>query len=125
MADMNKGFFIVLSAVAFSWLILFSGCNSKNATTGTLTIQVIDYATDTPVTNQLVYIATSYGNLKNHIWVGSLYTDGNGKAFFHDLPPVLTFYDTERWENYGANQVYAGIDENAILFVNTPVVPKK
>jgi len=72
--DMRKGFFIVLSALTFSWLILFSGCNSKNATTGTLTIQIVDYVTNAPVSNELVYLATSYKNLKNHVWINSLYT---------------------------------------------------
>jgi len=122
---MRKSRIIVFSLLTFSWLIMLSGCNSKSPTTGTLTIQVIDYMTNTPVTGQLVYIASSYQNLKNHIWINSLYTDAGGKVFFNSLAPIITFYDTERWENYGAMQVYAGIDQTAILFVNTPAGPKK
>ena len=122
---MSRGFFIVLSVLSFSWLILFSGCNSKNATTGTLTIQIVDYITNAPVPNELVYIATGYLNLKKHVWINSLYTDANGKAFFHDLTPIIIYYDSEHRENYAAEQIYAGIDETTILYVNTPVGPKK
>lgn len=121
---MRKSFFIILSALTFSGLILFSGCNSKNPSTGTLTVIVFDYMTNTPIPKELVYISTSYLNLKNHVWINSLYTDANGRAYFHDLMPIVTFYDTEHWESYGAMQVYAGIDQTAVLFVNSPV-PKK
>ena len=114
----------MLSVLTFSWAVLFTGCNSKNATTGTLTIMVVDYANNVVIPNELVYIATSYTNLQNHVWMNSLYTDANGKVFFHDLSPIITFYDTEHWENYGAMQVYAGIDQTAILYVNTPVTKK-
>jgi len=121
---MRKSFFAILSALTFSWLILFSGCTSKNPETGTITIMVVDYVTNLPVPNQLTYIATSYQNLRNHIWINSLYTDANGKAFFHDLVPIIVYYDTEQWENYGAMQVYAGIDQTAILYVNNPLRKK-
>lgn len=121
---MRKYFLMVLSALTFSWLILFSGCSSKNPTTGTLTVIVYDYMTNTVIPNELVYIASSYQNLRNHVWMNSLYTDASGRAYFHDLAPIVTFYDTEHWESYGASQVYAGIDETAILYVNSPL-PKK
>ncbi|MCX6284890.1 MAG: hypothetical protein NTW31_11730 [Bacteroidetes bacterium] len=122
---MRKSFFMVLSAITFSWLMLFSGCSSKNPSTGTLTVIVYDYMTNTVVPNELVYLATSYQNLRNHVWINSLYTDANGRVYFHDLTPIITYYDTEHWENYGATQVYAGIDETAILYVNNPLVSKK
>ncbi|MEI6888335.1 MAG: hypothetical protein ACOYM0_09010 [Bacteroidales bacterium] len=121
---MRKKIFAVFSVLTFSCLVLFSGCTSKNATTGTLTVMVVDYLTNVPIPNELVYIATSYQNLQNHIWVNSLYTDANGKAFFRDLTPFVMYYDTEHWENYGAIQVYAGIDQTTILYVNTPFVKK-
>jgi hypothetical protein len=121
---MRKSFFLIFSTLTFCGLILFAGCNSKNATTGTITITVLDYRTNLPIPNELVYIATGYNNLKNHVWINSIYTDVNGKAFFHDLSPIVIFYDTEHWENYGAIQVYAGIDQSVILYVNTPALKK-
>jgi len=124
LSDMRNRFFLFLSALTFSSLLLLSGCNSKSPETGTLTITVIDYMTNLPVPNQLVYIATSYANLKNHVWLNSLYTDANGKVFFHDLMPVMTYYDTEQWEDYSATQVYAGIDQLAVLYVNDPLSKK-
>ncbi|MCX6242947.1 MAG: hypothetical protein NTX43_14180 [Bacteroidetes bacterium] len=122
---MRKYIFITISSLTFSCLVLFSGCNTKSPTTGTLTVIVYDYKTNTIVPNELVYIASSYQNLRNHIWINSLYTDANGRAYFHDLAPILTFYDTEHWENYGAMQVYAGIDQTALLFVDNPLLLKK
>jgi len=121
---MRKTLSVILSAFVLSLLILITGCASKNATTGTLTIQVIDYKTNAPIPNELVYIATSYLNLKNHVWLNSLYSDANGKVFFHDLTPIVIYYDTEHWENYGAVMIYAGIDQTALLYVNTPVPQK-
>jgi hypothetical protein len=122
---MNKRFFSIFGAIAFWSLILFSGCDSKNATTGTITIQVIDYKTNLPIPNELIYIASSYANLKKHIWLNQQYSDANGKAFFRDLTPMVLYYDTEHWENYGAAQIYAGIDQSVLLYVNELPLLKK
>jgi uncharacterized membrane protein len=109
---------VVFSLLALSFLF-FPGCTSKGPSTGSLTITVINYKTGLPVANELVYLATSYDNLKiNQVYVTMGYTDTKGQIMFHDLNPVMMYYDTQTWENYGATQVYAGIDMLAILFVN-------
>ena len=122
---MDKSKFLIFSIAACIILSVNTGCSSKNPTNGTILIKVIDYKTNLVVPNELVYIALSYDNLKNHIWLNSLYTDVNGKVFFHDLNPVTIYYDTEHWENYGAAQIYAGIDESVILYVDTPIQKKR
>jgi hypothetical protein len=37
-----------------------------------------------------------------------------------ELSPTMYWYDTADWEDFGAAQVYAGIEHFVILWVNTP-----
>jgi hypothetical protein len=37
-----------------------------------------------------------------------------------ELSPTVYWYDTADWEDFGAAQVYAGIEHFVILWVNTP-----
>jgi hypothetical protein len=120
---MRKNIVMIISTLSFCGLMTFSGCSSKNATDGTVTITIVDYKTNLPIPNELVYISSSYENLKNHVWLDSKYTDGTGRVSYR-LTPILVYYDTEHWENYGATQVYAGTDESVILYVNN-TFPKK
>lgn len=121
---MRKGYFGIIIMFAVFVLVLFPRCSSKNPTTGSLKVTVLNYQTNQPVVNELLYIASSYDNLKNKVYLNSLYTDANGQVMFHDLTPMLVYYDTQTWDNYGATQVYAGIDMHALLYVNTPPVKK-
>jgi len=103
----------------FGNLVLFPSCKVENPTTGILVIRVMDTNGELVVGEQ-VFLATSHENLKNGIYYATAWTDLDGEVLFMDLNPIYYWYDTEHWEDYGATQVYAGIEHYVILWVNTP-----
>lgn len=103
----------------FASIVMLPSCSTDEATVGILVIKVMDTNGDVIVGEQ-VYLATSYQNLKAGNYIGNLWTDQDGEVLFMDLPPAFFWYDTENWEDYGAVQVYAGIEHFVILWVNTP-----
>jgi hypothetical protein len=111
--------FILLSSAFF----LFS-CAGKQATTGTLT--VIAMAKDSIIpANTPIYLASSKENLDNKIYAASGWLDANASKIFRDLAPKYYWYRIEGWDNYGASEVFAGVDETVILWVNSPSPSKK
>jgi hypothetical protein len=120
-----KRFAILISAFLFVNIFLFlSSCSKNGPEAGMLTLQVMqpEYGV---VPWENVYIATSLKNLQAHSYLDSSQTNVNGYVKFDTLDPGVYWYDTQHWEDYGAVEVFLGIDTRAILWVNTPGGGKK
>jgi hypothetical protein len=122
---MRSKLLLMVGLILFSGLILTPSCTVTDPTFGTLTVTVYDPVTGIIVADEEVYLATSLDNLKAGIYLKTGWTGSKGSIYFGDLPPAFYYFDTARWEDYGAAQVYAGIDQYVILYVNTPAAPKK
>jgi hypothetical protein len=120
---MKLNVFDFLLLILVSGILYFSSCSSKNPTTGTLGITVIDN-NGNPITYDNLYLATSLDNLRNSIYSDSMSTDNTGKARFLYLLPNYYWYRVHNWANYGAIQVYAGNDYYATLEVTDPASHK-
>jgi len=101
-------------------LMLLPSCFPSDPTVGTLAVQVLDYYTGNPIIGEKFYLATSYTDLQKGNYYAITWTDQNGWAFFPDLLPMVYYYDTYTWEDWGAIQTYAGISQYAYLYVNDP-----
>lgn len=108
-----------ISILLVSGFLCLPSCSTEDPTTGILNITVLD-TWGFPVAFEQVYLATSHQNLKEGIYVSSGWTNEFGQIAFYGLIPIVYWYDTEHWEDYGANQVYAGIEDYVFLWVNTP-----
>ena len=117
---MKKNVHFVVAVLLMCHLIFLPSCFPADPTAGSLTVKVLDFYTGTPVINEKVYLATSYANMQRGIYFTTAYTDLNGSAFFPEILPAIYWYDTEEWEDWGAVQTYAGIDQYAYLYVNDP-----
>jgi len=115
-----------LSVIFLSGVFFLFSCKGKEATTGTLSITAMTtngvLPTNPPVT---IYLATSKSNLDNKIYVSTGYLNSGGSIIFRDLLPKYYWYKVEGWDDYGASDVYAGIDESVILWLNSPSSPTK
>ncbi|MBN1199132.1 MAG: hypothetical protein JXA23_07255 [Bacteroidales bacterium] len=116
---MKKLFIILSGFLFFATSVMLPSCSSEEATVGLLVIRVMDSNGNLLVGEQ-VYLATSYENLKAGNYITNQWTDEDGEVLFLNLPPIYYWYDTEHWEDYGAVQVWAGIEQYVILWVNTP-----
>lgn len=112
--------FLVLNLVI--GIIYFSSCSSKNPTTGTLGVTVVNN-TGSPVMYNNFYLATSVNNLLNKIYSDSAMTDNTGKVRFLYLLPNYYWYKAKNFTNYAAIQVYAGNDYYTTLEVTEPSGP--
>ena len=117
---MKKTIVILFSLAFLSTMVFFPSCNTKEATTGNLHLTVID-SVGTPLSSMMSTIATSrqneiMGNYSNTGW-----TDASGNVTFINLPPGYYWYGVPGWKNYGAVQVYAGLDQYVFLMLNVPV----
>ena len=101
-------------------LMLLPSCFPADPTLGSLSVKVLDYVTGNPIIGEKVYLATSYANMQKGDYYAVTWTDQNGYAFFPEIPPAFYWYDTATWEDWGAIQTYAGIDQYAYLYVNDP-----
>jgi hypothetical protein len=101
-------------------MVFFLSCNTKDATTGNLHLTVID-SVGTPLTSMLVAIATSRQNELEGTYSNTGWTDGAGYVTFINLMPGYYWYGAPGWKNYGAVEVYAGLDQYVILTLNVPV----
>lgn len=116
---MKKLVILMSGLLLFTSLVILPSCSSEDATEGILVIRVMDSKGKLLVGEQ-VYLAISYQNLQAGKYISNKWTNQEGEVLFQDLPPIIYWYDTEHWEDYGAVQVYAGIDVHVILWVNTP-----
>lgn len=101
-------------------LVFLPSCFPADPTVGSLTVKVLDFYTGLPVINEKVLIATSYASMQHGIYYAATWTDLNGNAWFSEIPPAVYWYDTQTWQDWGAIQTYAGIDQYAYLYVNDP-----
>jgi len=75
--------------------------------------------------NTPIYIAVSKVNLDNKVYVSSGWLDANSSKIFRDLSPKYYWYKVEGWNNYGATEVFAGVDASVILWLNSQTTPGK
>jgi len=122
---MKKKIPFVVAILLLCNLVFLPSCNPADPTFGSLTIKVRDFYTGLPIINEKIYIATSYINMQQGIYFATTWTDLNGNAFFPEISPAVYWYDTQTWEDWGAIQTYAGIDQYAYLHVNDPIKKTK
>ena len=116
---MKRKFKVFLALMLFSSAFFFFSCAGKQATTGTLTI--IAMAKDSIIpANTPIYLATSKANLDNNIYASTGWLDANASKIFRDLSPKYYWFKVNGWDNYGASEVFAGVDETVILWLTTP-----
>ena len=115
----------IFAGILMTGLILFPGCAEEKITWGTLSVTVLDFYTGLPINNEQVYLATSFTNMKQGIYFRDAWTNALGTVYFTNLSPLVYYYDTKNWQDWGAAQVYAGYDHYVYLFVNTPADKKK
>ncbi len=111
---------MILTFLLISGMAMIPSCSTyEEATTGILNITVMNSFGELLVGEE-VYLALSYQNLQTGNYFATGWTNVNGAVTFVELPPVYYWYDTAGWDDYGAAQVYAGIEHFVILWVNTP-----
>jgi hypothetical protein len=111
---------VLISVLFISGLAMIPACSTdEDPTTGILNITVMDSFGNVVVDEQ-VFLATSLVNLQSGNYYATGWTNLNGSVTFMELPPTVYWYDTADWEDFGAAQVYAGIEHFVILWVNTP-----
>jgi hypothetical protein len=120
---MKNTFRIFFALLVFSSAFFFISCAGKQATTGTLTIIALAKDSIIPA-NTPIHLASSKENLDNKIYVASGWLDSNASKIFRDLAPKYYWFRVEGWDNYGASEVFAGVDETVILWLNTPINPE-
>lgn len=117
---------VFLAFILLSGACYLSSCKGKVATTGTLSITALTKDGILPGSNtHQIYLALSKANLDNKVYERSGYLDANSSTIFRDLSPKLYWYRVDGWDDFGASQVYAGIDASVILWLNTPSSSKK
>ena len=109
-----KGLFVTFLLVCC--LCGIQSCSSKHEVTGSLTITVMDQAGNV-IPNEPVSLATSLANLKNKIYQGTINTDANGAVIFRLLPPQYYWFTTQHYKGFGADNVFATVDQFVILYV--------
>lgn len=120
---MKRSIQLFLALILVSGAFFFISCKEKVATTGSLSVTamtkdgVLSGATQLPI-----FLATSKANLDNKVYERSGWLDANGSIIFRELQPKLYWYKVEGWEDIGGSQVYNGIDESVILWLNTPSI---
>ena len=123
---MKRTFPVFLTMILLSGACFFFSCQGKEPTTGTLTVTVMtnngNISSNTPVP---IYLATSKENLDNKIYIATGWLSSNGSKIFRDLLPTYYWYGVEGWDDYGAAEVYAGVDASVILWLNSPSSPGK
>lgn len=123
---MKRTFPVFLALIFLSGDFIFFSCKAKEVTIGTLSVTAMTKAgtvsTAIPVA---IYLATSKANLDNNIYQNTGWLDTNGSQIFRNLLPTYYWYKVEGWDDYGAAEVYAGVDSSVILWLNSPSSPKK
>jgi hypothetical protein len=122
---MKRTFPVFLALILLSGAFFFFSCKGKMSTTGTLSVTVRTETGVISVTPIAIYLASSKANLDNKIYETSGWLDANGSKIFRDLLPTYYWYRVEGWDDYGAAEVYAGVDASVILWLNTPSSSKK
>jgi hypothetical protein len=116
---MKKTIGVLFSLAFLSTMVFFPSCNTKDATVGILHLTVID-SIGTPLSSQMVALSKSRENGIQGIYSNTGWTDAAGYVTFINLPPGYYWYGVPGYKDYGAVEVYAGLDQYVYLTVNTP-----
>lgn len=121
---MKRNAIFLVTFLTLTFTLFLGSCSKNDPESGMLTLQVMRPNFGV-VPWENVYIATSLENLQARYYMDSCMTNENGYAKFDTLAPGMYWYDTQHWEDYGAMEIYLGIDTHAILWVNSPAGGKK
>jgi hypothetical protein len=99
--------------------IYFSSCSDNPPTTGTLTVTVLD-SLGQPIPYANVNLAATFSDLRAKNFIKTYQTTVNGDVYFADLKPMLYWYNSDKFKDLGAVQVYAGKDYFVTLYENSP-----
>jgi hypothetical protein len=111
---------IFINSIALFLLLLVSSCGKETvATVGNLHVYVIN-AQGEPMVGSEVLLANTWNNETQGLTVTTGWTDAQGKVSFLDLAPNYYWYGVRGWKDYGAIQVYSGLDQYVYLQVNSP-----
>ena len=116
---MKRKFPLFLILMLISGVFLFTSCKDKSPIVGNLTVTAKKTATSL-LSSMPIYLATSKENLDNGVYAVTGYLNANGSCQFRDLVPKYYWYRVEGYSDYGASEVYPGIDESVIIFLNSP-----
>jgi hypothetical protein len=119
MGKMKHPIRVFLALILLSGVFFLFSCKAKDPTIGTLT--VIAMTKDgVAAINTPIYLASSKENLDVHVYEASGWLDANRSKIFRDLLPKYYWYRVEGWDDYGAAEVYSGVDASVILWLNSP-----
>jgi len=118
---MKRTIQIFLALVLITGSFFFSSCKGKTETTGTLAIVAMTpEGVISATTPAQIHIALSKADLDNKIYVSSGWLSTNGSILFGNLLPKYYWYQVDGWNDFGAAEVFAGVDASVILWLNTP-----
>jgi len=118
---MKKTTGVFITLIFISIMVFLSSCNKKDPTTGNLHLTVID-SVGTPMVSVMAAISTSRQNELQGIYTNTGWTDGSGNVTFVNLLPGYYWYGVPGWKNFGAVQVYAGLDQYVYLLMNVQTI---
>ena len=123
---MKRKFPVFLALILLSGAFFLFSCKGKVSNFGTLSITVMTKDTLTSgITSLQIFIASSKQNLDSQVYVSSGWLSGSGSYIFRDLAPGYYWYRVQGWNDYGAAEVFAGVDASVILWLNSPAASKK
>jgi hypothetical protein len=121
---MKRAFPVFLVLVLLSGALFLFSCKGKVASTGTLSVTARSKDTISAGTPVKICLASSKENLENKIYLYTNWADANVSTIFRNLVPTYYWYGVEGWADYGAVEVYAGVDASVIIWLNTPTKSK-
>jgi hypothetical protein len=117
---MKRAFPVFLVLVLLSGAFFLSSCKGKVSTFGTLSVTARTKDTISTGTPVRICLASSKENLENKIYLFANWSDANFSTIFRDLEPTYYWYRVEGWADYGAAEVFAGVDASVVIWLNTP-----
>lgn len=121
---MKRKFPVFLILLLLSGAFLFTACKDKAPTVGNLTVTART-TNATIVANTGIFLATSKDNLDNQVNIIYGTLNSTGSFQFRDLIPQYYYYRVQGYSDIGASEVFAGVDESVIIYLNSPSSSKK
>jgi hypothetical protein len=121
---MKRAFPVFLALVLLSGAFFLFSCKGKVSSFGTLSVTARSNDTISAGTAVKICLASSKENLENKIYLFANWSDANVSTIFRELEPTYYWYGVEGWSDYGAVEVFAGVDASVVIWLNTPAKAK-